>query len=173
MGVGDSKKLSDKRRRELIAPISDVVLAAVCKAVPPEDTFDPGQKPSWRSAVVACALGVVRVLPAHDHDIRIVIDGNRDEKTRLRLRAGTGIHKVRFQKGADDSVYTVSAASIIAKTIRNDLMLELHEEYPEYGWNTNYGYGSSKKHKKAIEEFGISRHHRCIKSLADVPIRSD
>jgi len=171
LGIGDSKALTDKRRRALVLVIADVVLAAVVEAAQPEETRYPGMKPAWRRALVASVERVTKVLPDHIQDVQVIIDGNRDEKTRAALRK-LGIINVRFQKKADRTVPAVGAASILAKTARNDMMLELHRSYPEYGWEQNYGYGT-KKHREAIKEHGVSVQHRCIKPLADMPKRSD
>jgi ribonuclease HII len=59
-----------------------------------------------------------------------------------------------------DAIYaSIAAASILAKTYRDDYMKQLHEEFPYYKWNTNKGYGTAE-HRKAIEEFGLCKHHR-------------
>ena len=59
-----------------------------------------------------------------------------------------------------DGIYSsIAAASILAKTYRDDFMLQLHKEYPCYAWNSNKGYGT-KFHRKAIEQYGICKYHR-------------
>lgn len=59
-----------------------------------------------------------------------------------------------------DGLYaSIAAASILAKTYRDDYMAQLHEEYPHYGWNTNKGYGTLA-HRQAIDSHGICRYHR-------------
>lgn len=60
---------------------------------------------------------------------------------------------------ADESIPLVSAASILAKTIRDDLMRKLHEEYPHYYWAANKGYGT-RQHISALKTFGVSPYHR-------------
>ncbi len=81
----------------------------------------------------------------------LLIDGNRFKKYK----------KLTHQciiKG--DALYaSISAASILAKTYRDDYMKQLHEEFPHYKWNTNKGYGTAE-HRKAIEEFGLCKYHR-------------
>ena len=59
----------------------------------------------------------------------------------------------------DSKVQSISAASIIAKVTRDNLMKELSREHPEYLWESNAGYGS-KAHTDAIEKFGLTKHHR-------------
>ena len=59
-----------------------------------------------------------------------------------------------------DALYaSIAAASILAKTYRDDYMRNLHEEFPHYKWNTNKGYGTLE-HRNAIEEFGLCKYHR-------------
>lgn len=59
-----------------------------------------------------------------------------------------------------DSIYaSIAAASVLAKTFRDDFMNEMHEKYPQYKWNSNKGYGTME-HRKAIQEFGLSPIHR-------------
>ena len=65
-----------------------------------------------------------------------------------------------------DSIYpSIAAASIVAKVYRDNLMKKLSNDFPEYGWNTNFGYGT-KKHISAINKHGITEHHR--KSFAPI-----
>ena len=59
-----------------------------------------------------------------------------------------------------DGIYTsIAAASILAKTYRDEFMKKLHREYPQYGWEDNKGYGT-EFHRKAIEQFGLCKYHR-------------
>jgi ribonuclease HII len=59
-----------------------------------------------------------------------------------------------------DATYaSIAAASILAKTYRDELMLQMHEEFPVYNWAKNKGYGTAE-HRKAIEEFGLCKYHR-------------
>lgn len=64
----------------------------------------------------------------------------------------------------DDRSMSIAAASILAKVYRDELMKKLHNEYPEYGWNTNVGYPTSI-HKKALKEFGYTKYHRTTFNL--------
>jgi ribonuclease HII len=81
----------------------------------------------------------------------LLIDGNRFVKYRRTK------HECII-KG--DGIYaSIAAASILAKTSRDDYMHELHAQFPYYKWNTNKGYGT-EEHRKAIDEFGLSPYHR-------------
>ena len=59
----------------------------------------------------------------------------------------------------DGKYASIAAASILAKTYRDEYMLKLHEEFPQYGWSNNKGYGTLT-HRKAIEEYGLCKYHR-------------
>lgn len=59
----------------------------------------------------------------------------------------------------DDRSLSIGAASILAKVYRDRLMIELHDDYPQYGWNTNVGY-PTRKHFEGLEKHGITEHHR-------------
>ena len=59
----------------------------------------------------------------------------------------------------DNTYYSIAAASILAKVTRDEFMVNVHEEYPEYKWDSNKGYGS-KAHRDAIIEHGTTPHHR-------------
>ncbi len=61
--------------------------------------------------------------------------------------------------GGDAKYASIAAASILAKTYRDDYMMRIHEEYPQYGWNENKGYGTAS-HRKQIKENGLSPYHR-------------
>lgn len=81
----------------------------------------------------------------------LIIDGNRFTKYK----------RVPHQciiKG-DSEYASIAAASILAKTYRDDFMRNLHPEFPQYKWNTNKGYGTLE-HRKAIDEFGLTPYHR-------------
>ena len=88
-----------------------------------------------------------------------LIDGNRD---RGRSAAITTPHRC-LVKG-DSLSASIAAASILAKTYRDDYMNRLHEEYPYYDWNRNKGY-PTKKHRAAIAERGTTPYHRLTFNL--------
>ena len=81
----------------------------------------------------------------------LIVDGNRFNKY-------PEIDHSCIVKG-DSLYYSIAAASILAKTYRDDLMEKLALEFPEYGWQTNAGYPTIK-HRQAIAEFGVTPHHR-------------
>jgi len=59
----------------------------------------------------------------------------------------------------DSKILSIAAASILAKNYRDQLMIKLHEEFPNYGWNKNMGY-ATKEHREALKKFGPTIHHR-------------
>jgi ribonuclease HII len=81
----------------------------------------------------------------------LLIDGNRFNRFR-ELR-----HQCIIEGDAKYSA--IAAASILAKTYRDDYMRQLHQQFPHYGWYTNKGY-ATKEHCKAIEQFGLCKYHR-------------
>lgn len=81
----------------------------------------------------------------------LLIDGNR-------FKAYKGIPHTCIVKG-DGKYAAIAAASVLAKTYRDDLMKKLHEKHPQYGWNENKGYGTAQ-HREAIEKYGLTEYHR-------------
>jgi len=88
----------------------------------------------------------------------LLIDGNR-------FIAYKKIPHQCFVKG-DGRFASIAAASILAKTYRDEYMMKLHEEFPDYNWIKNKGYGTAA-HRKSIEEIGLCKYHR--KSFRLVP----
>jgi ribonuclease HII len=97
------------------------------------------------------AIGRLDIRPEH-----LLIDGNR-------FKAYNRIPHTTIIKG-DSKYLSIAAASVLAKTYRDDYMHQLHREFPLYGWNKNKGY-PTKKHRQAISEHGISPHHRLTFNL--------
>ncbi|MBK0402001.1 ribonuclease HII [Adhaeribacter sp. BT258] len=95
------------------------------------------------------------------HPEFLIVDGNRFKKYRE-------IPHACIVKG-DGKYFSIAAASILAKTFRDDLMEKLALDFPAYGWETNAGYPTIK-HREAISKFGATPHHRLsFKLLAEVP----
>ncbi|RKW55593.1 MAG: ribonuclease HII, partial [Prevotella sp.] len=99
------------------------------------------------------ALDNLSIIPEH-----IIIDGNKFIKYR-------DIEYKTIVKG-DGKYLSIAAASVLAKTHRDDYMSYLHSQYPHYQWNINKGY-PTPKHRQAIKEFGISPYHRRSFKLLD------
>lgn len=102
------------------------------------------------------ALDMLRVRPEY-----IIADGNRFHRYRE-------IPYTCFVKG-DGRFQSIAAASVLAKTYRDDFMKEASANYPQYGWEQNFGY-PTKAHRKAIEKYGISPLHRKTFRLLPDPV---
>ncbi len=143
--LNDSKKLSAAQREEL-RPIIEKKAIAFGIGVIDHEEIDRINilKASFKAMHQAiAALGTTPSL--------LLIDGNR-------FSAYPSIPHQCFVKG-DGRFASIAAASILAKTYRDQLMQELHQEFPQYGWDQNKGYGTAA-HRKAIETHGLCTYHR-------------
>ena len=143
--LNDSKQLTEKRRYELREIIERDAVAWAVGIVTPEEI---DQINILNASILAMhrALDQLKVRPE-----AIIVDGNRFKP----------YHKVPYTtivKG-DGKYLAIAAASILAKTYRDDYMNRLAEEYPQYDWLSNKGY-PTKKHREAIRQFGITPYHR-------------
>lgn len=143
-GLDDSKKLSDKRRRELFPVIKE---QAIAYGIAFADHSEIDQLNILQSTFLAMerAIGKLCVTPE-----MALIDGNREKD--FGLPAETVVH-------GDSRSASIAAASILAKVTRDDLMLEMAREYPQYGFDIHKGYGT-KAHYAALAEFGPCPIHR-------------
>lgn len=150
-GLNDSKQLTAHERDRLRTIIEEQAVAwAVCM-VPPEE-IDRINILNASITGMHRALDSLRVRPQH-----ILVDGNKfkpylDPVTQMDIPAHTVV------KG-DGRYMAIAAASILAKTHRDELMLRLSEEFPGYGWQRNMGY-PTREHKEAITRLGLTPHHR-------------
>lgn len=148
--LNDSKKLSP-RMRALLRPV--IERDALAWAVASVDNKKIDEINILRASILAMhlALDRLRIAPAH-----ILVDGNRFYSYR----------NIRHQcvvKG--DGLYaSIAAASVLAKTCRDDFMRSIHKQFPQYGWDQNKGYPTAM-HRNAIHKFGISPYHRKSFSL--------
>ncbi|MDD8023792.1 MAG: ribonuclease HII [Paracoccaceae bacterium] len=143
-GLNDSKKLSAKRRAELAREIMEVADFCVAHASVEEiDTLNILQA----SHLAMCrAVAGLRTSPDH-----VLIDGNR-------LPRDLTLSAEALVKGDARSV-SISAASILAKEVRDALMVDLAQQYPGYGWEKNAGY-PTKDHLEALLNLGVTPVHR-------------
>ena len=143
--LNDSKKLSEKQRQFLRPIIEDQAIAyAVAHCSPKEvDTIN-----ILNASIKAMHRALEKLDPCPSH---ILVDGNRFHSFK----------KIPHQciiKG-DGKFQNIAAASVLAKTYRDDLMIDLHLKYPKYNWKNNKGY-PTKSHREAILKEGISPQHR-------------
>ena len=143
-GLDDSKKLSAKRREVLWAEVMACADVSVAHASVAEvDALN-----ILRASHLAMERAVAGLRVAPDH---LLIDGNMIPK-------GLTLPATSLIKGDGRSV-SIAAASIVAKICRDRIMVDLAQQHPGYGWETNMGYGS-KSHMAAIQNLGITPHHR-------------
>ena len=143
-GLNDSKKLSDKRRRELFPLIKEAAVAYGIGIATHEEIDEI-------NILQATYLAMERAIQALSVKPELaLIDGNRARDF--------GIPVETVIKG-DSLSASIAAASILAKVTRDDMMLELADSYPQYGFEIHKGYGT-KAHYAALDEHGISPIHR-------------
>jgi len=147
-GLGDSKKLSEKKRSEMEIKILNDANSNVIKYSLLEITCDQVDQLGLGNALKYAHQCVVNNLA--DEDSVAIVDG------KLKIEAKCQVDSLIK---ADNQVPTVMAASILAKTYRDKKMRQLHEKYPMYGWNQNVGYVVAN-HKEAIKAHGLSPFHR-------------
>ncbi len=143
-GLDDSKKLSDKRRRELFPIIKESALAYGI-GFADEKEIDEINILQATFLAMERAVAALSVKP----DL-LLIDGNR--KKDFGIPAETVVH-------GDSLSASIAAASVLAKVTRDDLMLEIAEAYPGYGFEIHKGYGT-KAHYAALRELGPCPIHR-------------
>ena len=148
--LNDSKQLSEKQRYLLREVIEKEALAWAIGIVEPEE-IDKINILNASFLAMHRAVDQLKITPQH-----LLIDGNRFNKYK-------NIPHTTIVKG-DGKFLSIAAASILAKTYRDDYMNRLHSEYPMYAWDMNKGY-PTQKHRQAIKEFGTSPYHRLSYNL--------
>lgn len=151
-GVRDSKKLSAKRRLVLSATILESAWVGLGVATVMEvDTLN-----IWRATEIAMQRAL-RALPVRA--THAIVDGDRAPNLAASVLGWENQPTVTTAIGGDDLHPQISAASIVAKVARDQLMAELAHDFPGYGWDRNAGYGTAA-HIAALSEIGITKHHR-------------
>ena len=145
INLDDSKKVSKKNRNELR---SDIEKNAVAIGIGIVDERKIEKINILQASLLAMHLAIknLAVQPSH-----LAIDGNK-------FNPYPKIDHTCIVKG-DEKYMNIAAASIIAKTKRDEIMKKISKSFPEYLWCQNKGY-PTKKHKNAISKFGITKHHR-------------
>lgn len=150
--LNDSKQLSEKNRDVLRIVIEEEAVAYGVGFVYPEE-IDRINILNASFLAMHKALDKLKIIP----DL-ILVDGNR-------FKPYKEIEHECIIKG-DGKLLSIAAASILAKTYRDEYMKKLDEKFPAYGWSNNKGY-PTKKHRQAIREHGITAYHR--KSFKQLP----
>ena len=143
--LNDSKQLSERRRYALRPIIEAEAVAWAVGVVTPEE-IDRINILKASFLAMHRAIEQLRMRPEH-----LLIDGNR-------FTPYPGIGHTTVVKG-DGKYLSIAAASVLAKTYRDDYMNRLAAEYPEYAWDVNKGY-PTRAHREAIRRYGITPYHR-------------
>ena len=143
--LNDSKQLSEKKRYLLRSMIEKDALAWAVGVVTAEE-IDKINILNASILAMHRALDALKVQPE-----AIIVDGNR-------FKPYNDVPYTTIVKG-DGKYLSIAAASILAKTYRDDYMKTIAEEYPQYDWKSNKGYPTNK-HRAAIKKYGISPYHR-------------
>ena len=149
--LNDSKQLTE-RERQLLRPKIEQYAAAWAVVEVTADEID--QINILKASIIGMqrALDKLTITPQH-----ILVDGN---KWKPYIPAGQVMEiPARTVIKGDGKYLSIAAASVLAKTYRDEYMLRLHEEYPQYHWDTNMGY-PTKAHYEAIRQYGITPYHR-------------
>ena len=151
--LNDSKQLTDRRRKQLREIIQRDAVAWAVGVVTPEE-IDRINILNASILAMHRALDQLTVCPE-----AIIVDGNRFKPYRPVVDgSAVNIPHTTIVKG-DGKYLSIAAASILAKTYRDDYMDQLAEEFPQYDWLSNKGY-PTKKHREAIRQYGITPYHR-------------
>ena len=149
--LNDSKQLTEQQRVVLRPIIEQHALTWAVVEVTPQEI---DQRNILQCSILGMqrALDQLTIMPQH-----ILVDGNKwhpyvPEGQLLEIPAHTVVH-------GDATYMSIAAASVLAKTYRDDYMLRLHEEYPQYGWDKNKGYPTAA-HYAALKQYGPTPYHR-------------
>jgi ribonuclease HII len=156
--LNDSKQLTEKQRYELREIIEKKAITWAVGIVSPEE-IDEINILNASFLAMHRAIDQLNQVPEH-----LLIDGNR-------FKDYKEIPHTCMVKG-DGRFYSIAAASILAKTYRDDIMLELHKDFPNYQWDKSKGY-PTKAHRAAIEKYGITEHHRKSFKLIEPQMQLD
>jgi ribonuclease HII len=143
--LNDSKQLREEQRNELRIVIEKEAIAWAVGSVSHEE-IDEINILNASFLAMHRAIAQLKITPAF-----LIIDGNRFNKYQ-------NISHKCIVKG-DEKYLSIAAASVLAKTYRDEYMLKLHEQFPQYHWNANKGYGTLK-HRSAIAQHGVNEYHR-------------
>ena len=148
--LNDSKQLTEKQRYALREVVEREALAWAVGVVTPEE-IDRINILNASFLAMHRAVNQLKLRPEH-----LLIDGNRFKKYQ-------DVPHTTVVKG-DGKYMAIAAASVLAKTYRDDYMNRLAEEYPQYNWDSNKGY-PTKKHREAIRLYGTTPYHRMSYNL--------
>lgn len=154
--LNDSKKLSAKQRAILK---DEIINSALAWKVAFVDNVEIDEMNILRASIKAMHIAIEGLEKEPQF---LLIDGNR-------FYPYKSIKHKTIIKG-DGIFFSIAAASVLAKTFRDEYMEKIHEEFPQYGWKKNKGYPTSF-HRKAIEKYGITPYHRKTFSLFNTQLK--
>lgn len=143
--LNDSKQLTESERYLLRPVIEQEAIAWAVGEVPAEEIDHIN---ILNASILAMHRALEQLMPQPEH---IIVDGNR-------FKPYNYIPYRTVVKG-DGKYMSIAAASVLAKTYRDDYMLRLHQEYPQYDWENNKGYPTTK-HRRAVLQYGPTPYHR-------------
>lgn len=143
--LNDSKQLSEKKREELRPFIEENALAFSVTFIHQEEVDELNVLQASITGMQR-SISQLKIKPEF-----IIVDGNK-------FKPYKDIPHQTIVKG-DAKFMSIAAASVLAKTYRDEFMEKIHQEFPQYNWQKNKGY-PTKEHRNAIREFGITKYHR-------------
>jgi len=143
--INDSKQITEPLRHQLKLAIEEF---AVSFSVTHLDPLIIDDINILNASIRAMQESIVKLNPTPEY---IIVDGNR-------FKPIMNIPHACIIKG-DSKYLSIAAASILAKTYRDEYMERIHEEYPMYNWKQNKGY-PTKEHREAIKKYGVTKYHR-------------
>ena len=163
--INDSKQLSEKVREKLKPIIENEAVSFAVTHLFPKEIDEINILNASMKAMQECILKL-KITPEF-----IIVDGNRKLNAKLGLKSNYGkqftlseiellqsIPNQSIIKG-DSKYLSIAAASVLAKTARDEYMNKIHEEFPMYNWKQNKGY-PTKEHREAIRKYGTTKYHR-------------
>lgn len=163
--LNDSKQLSEKVREKLKPLIEEKAISFAVTHIHNEEIDEIN---ILNASMKAMQESILQLEPLPNY---IIVDGNRSLNNKLGLKQKTGklfseqeiellksIPNTSIIKG-DSKYLSIAAASVLAKTYRDEYMNRIHEEYPMYNWKKNKGY-PTKEHREAIRKYGTTKYHR-------------
>jgi ribonuclease HII len=143
--INDSKVLSEKTREQLRPIIEEIAVSFAVTHIKPKIIDEIN---ILNASILAMQESIKKL---HPLPLYIIVDGNR-------FKPVNDIPFSTILKG-DSKYLSIAAASILAKTHRDDYMNTIHEEFPMYNWKQNKGY-PTKEHREAIKKYGTTKYHR-------------
>lgn len=176
--VNDSKQLSEKTREKLRPLIESQAVSFAVTHLHPNEIDEIN---ILNASMKGMQESILKLNPAPEF---IIVDGNRLLNAKLGLKTNFGksfstaeikllqsIPNQSIVKG-DSKYLSIAAASVLAKTYRDEYMNAIHEEYPMYNWKQNKGY-PTKEHRDAIRKYGVTKYHRMTFRLLPEQLKLD